>query len=149
MAETVVLDANVAAMWILTDEPYANVADNILVAIIAGDIEAHAPRIFTYEVSGTLTKACAGKRLTPATAIQFLEKLFGLPIIISPASKEEAQEALQMATQFSKTHADMTYLRLAEMLDVNFCTADEKLLIGGTPPGFPTHRIVLLASLAA
>ena len=54
-----------------------------------------------------------------------------------------------MATQFSKTHADMTYLRLAEMLDARYCTGDEKLLKGGTPPGFPTNRIVLLASLAA
>ena len=154
MAKKLVVDASLATRWFLTYREDADVAEDILLAILGDEIEAHAPRVFTYEVSHALTKACSTRdpvtkepRLSPDDADQHVHALFELPITITPATEEEASEALRMGTTFGKKHADMTYLRLAVELDAEWCTADAKVLKGGVPPEFPAQRVLLLASV--
>ena len=148
MSEQMVIDASVAAKWFLRDpsEADTDVADDVLVAILAGDVEAHAPRLFTYEVCSALTKACKMSRLAKETARRCVHELFGLPIQISEANEEEGSQALTMAIDYSKTHYDMVYLRLAEMLDCQWCTGDHKVTMAA-PPMYPRDRILLLSSL--
>ena len=143
-----VIDASVAAKWFLRDpsEADTDVADDVLVAILAGEVEAHAPNFFTYEVCSALTKACKMSRLAKETARRCVHELFGLPIQISEANEEEGSEALVMAVDYSKTHYDMVYLRLAQKLDCQWCTGDQKVTMA-VPPTYPTNRVLLLSSL--
>lgn len=150
-----VIDASVAAKWFLRDtlETDADLAEDVLVAILADEVEAHAPRVFTYEVCGALTKACGRSssngghsRLTKEVAMQCVHELFGLPIQISEASEDEGAEALAMAIDYSKAYYDMVYLRLAERLGCQWCTADQKVT-EAYPPMYPRNRIRLLSSL--
>ena len=120
MPERLVIDASVAAKWFLKDPSEADVdlADDILSAFLAGDIELHAPRILSYELCGLLAKACApqgrrgARRLSKEKAIAAVQEFFGLPIQISEATMEEGVEALEMAVDYAKRHYDMIYLPL-------------------------------------
>jgi hypothetical protein len=106
MADRVVLDASVAVKWFLKDslETDADLAEDILVAILAGDLEVHAPRIIGYEVGGVLTRACLTRdpasktaRISKADAVQCLRDFLDLPIEMHETSADEAVRALEMA----------------------------------------------------
>ena len=149
-----VIDASVAAKWFLRNEEDYDVAEDILLACLADELELHAPRIFSYEVCSLLAKACGSRdpttktpKLTKEKAVECIQKLFSLPISITEATENEGAEAVGMAVDFSRKFYDMTYLRLAASLDCGWCTADRKVLEGGYPSHFPAHRVVLLASL--
>ncbi|MBN1488810.1 MAG: type II toxin-antitoxin system VapC family toxin [Phycisphaerae bacterium] len=155
MAEQMVIDASVAAKWFLKDSSEADVdlADQLLVALLADDIEMHAPRVFTYEVCSLLTKACLTRdrqtkepRLTKRDAAECVRRLFRLPIQHSQASSMEGVEALELAVDSSKTHYDMTYLRLAQELACHWCTADDNA-VKAVPANFPVDHILLLSTL--
>jgi predicted nucleic acid-binding protein len=155
MAERMVVDATIAAKWFLKDalETDTDLADEILIASLAGDVELYAPRIFSYEVCGLLAKACLTRprgagtsRLTKENAVQCVRELFALPIRITDATEEEAVEALELAVDYAKGHYDMTYIRLAEELNCQWCTADRKVL-QALAKGFPVARVLELSSL--
>ncbi len=152
MAERYVIDASVAAKWFLKDsfEDHVDLAEEVLIDSLAGDVELHAPRIMRYEVSRLLWKACitpgadkGSKRLDKETAVSCIETLFDLPVASAEATAQEAAESLGMGVQYRKNFYDMTYLRLAEALRCSVITADEKLL-RGVSSGFPLSRFILL-----
>lgn len=155
MAERMVIDASVAAKWFVRDDLEADVdlANRLLAALLDDAIEMYAPGIFVYEVCGLLTKACLrldpqtrAPRLTKRDAAEGIRSLFNLPIQHSPASPLEGVDALELAVNSSKTYYDMTYLRLARLLDCHWCTADEKVT-RAVPATFPSDRVLLLSTL--
>lgn len=155
MSERMVIDASVAAKWFLQDalEKDTELADDILLAFLSDDLELHAPRIFTYEVCGLLTKACQrrlpgtnGFRLTKDQALRCAHELFGLSIRFAETTEAEGCQALELAVDYSKKHYDMTYVRLAEILDCQWCTADQKA-DAAVPKAFPRNRVLHLAAL--
>ena len=152
MAERVVIDASVAAKWFLEDEHDVDLAEDVLISLLGGDIDAHVPRIASYEVCGLLAKACLTRksngaaRITVEKATQCVREFFSLPLTTHDATQEEGIEALRMAVEYSKGHYDMTYLRLAGQLDCPWCTADHKALEANRP-SFPRHHVLVLSSL--
>lgn len=155
MADRVVLDASVAVKWFLKDslETDTDLADDILVAMLAGDLEVHAPRISCYEVGGVLTRACLTKdpvsktpRISKADAVQCLRDFLDLPIEMHDTSPDQAARALEMAVDYNKTHWDMIYVHLAQQLGCQWLTADEKFF-QAMPAGFPVHLVLRLSSL--
>ncbi len=153
MADPMVIDSSVAAKWFLTDEDDTDLADDVLLGLLAGEVEGHVPRVASYEVCALLTRACLTRksgatvrRITLDKAIACVREFFGLPLTTHDASEAEGVEALQMAVEYSKGHYDMAYLRLASRLNCCWCTADEKVL-EANPPTFPARHVVLLSSL--
>lgn len=152
MTQRMVVDASVAAKWFLLDEPDCDLARAVLAELLAGKKELHAPGVFLYEVCHALTSACLtrGKtgapRLKPDHALECVRELFGLEIDVHAAALEECTEALLTAVKHSKRHADMSYVYLAEKLDCQWCTADEKVL-SAVRDGFPSERVCLLSSM--
>lgn len=155
MANCVVLDASVAVKWFLKDslETNSDLAEDILVAMLAGDLEVHAPRICCYEVGGVLTRACLTRdpvsktaRISKADAVQCLRDFLELPIELHDTSPDDAARALEMAVDFNKTHWDMIYVHLAEQLGGQWLTADEKFF-QAVAAGFPLHLVMRLSSL--
>lgn len=152
MAEPMVIDSSVVAKWFLDDEDDVDLAENVLLAILAGDVEAHIPRVAIYEICHLLTKACqthakAGPsaRIARDHAVECVRELFRLPLEKSDVNLEECLGALEMAVLHSKRHADMVFLWRAVQLNCQWCTADEKIL-AACRPTFPTPHVLLLSA---
>ncbi len=153
LPERLVIDASVAAKWFLKDaiESDVDLADEILEASLADEVELHAPQILPYEVCGLLARACGRvkgnpPRLDKTQAVEFARAFFQIPIQISAAIEDECIAAVGMAVDYAKGSYDMTYIRLAETLNCQWCTADEQAM-RGVPNGFPLHRVLLLSML--
>ncbi len=147
MADRLVVDASVAAKWFLEDEQDVDLAEEILLEFLAGTIELHVPHNFTYEVCGLISRASrrVPQRITKDEAIDSIRRLFQLVIQITETTEQECVNVLNMSVDFSKTFYDMLYLNLAESLDCQWCTADDKIL-KSSPSAFPTGRVLLLSS---
>jgi predicted nucleic acid-binding protein len=130
VAKPVVIDASVAAKWFLkhAGETDTDLADDLLLAILADDVDAHGPGIFTREVCNLLAKAIGGQRLTKDEATECASEFFKVPVTIHDETEDQLCTAIQMAADHSKTFYDMTYVRLAVELSCRWCTADEKFL---------------------
>ncbi len=151
--DRLVVDSSVAVKWFLEDEPDIDLANNILTRSFKREIELHAPSIFPHEVDGALTRACLTRlqrggppRMTVEDALAALETLESYPLTIHTPTLQERQQILHMAVNYSKGNYDMIYIWLAEKLDCQWCTADDRFLIS-IREGFPTHRVLLLSSL--
>ena len=134
-------------------ESDVDLADQIFLKMENGMLELHAPGVFPHEIRGLLTRACLTRpqrggppRLSAEIAVQAIQTISEYPIQIHEETVEGGQEALRMAVKYSKGHFDMTYLRLAEQLDCQWCTADGKIL-SSLLKGFPIHRVLLLSTL--
>jgi predicted nucleic acid-binding protein len=155
MTPRLVVDASVAAKWFLKDATEEDVilAENILQSSLDGNLELHAPHIFRTEVCGILARACLTRfhrgsppRLRKEQAQRHIRTLFALPIRLDGERLAGSVEAFDFAVDYSKGYYDMTYLRLAEALNCQWCTADARVL-APTRTGFPTHCVLLLSSL--
>ena len=155
MTSQLVIDASVAGKWFLKDELEADVdlAEEILESFLNRKIELHAPYLFRKEVCGIFARACltrpsrgAVPRLRKEDAQRHVRTLFNLSIQIHDEAVEWSIEALNLAVEYSKGYYDMIYLRLAEQLDCQWCTADGRVL-APTRAGFPLHRILHLSTL--
>jgi predicted nucleic acid-binding protein len=147
--QSIVVDATVGARWYLPDEALHVKAVNLLSESLRSRFRFHAPALFRYEVVGALKRACATRksgvlRIQKSEAITAIEQLFALPIQIHSADVAESVEALDMACRFSKGHYDVLYLRLAQKLDCQLITADEKM-IRAVPADFPRGNVCLLS----
>ncbi len=147
MAERYVVDASVAAKWFLKDsfEDHVDLAEEVLIDGLAGDIELHAPRIMSYEVCRLLWKACLtpsadkkSKRLDKDTACSCIETFFDLPVAPAEATAQEAIDSLGLGVQFWKNFYDMTYLRLAETCSVA-SLRPTRSYCGACRPTFPSR----------
>ncbi|MEQ9000527.1 MAG: type II toxin-antitoxin system VapC family toxin [Coleofasciculus sp. B1-GNL1-01] len=153
LPERLVIDASVAAKWFLKDarESDVDLASDILLACLADDVELYAPQILPYEVCGILARACGQvkgnpPRLEKTQAVEFAKAFFQIPIQISAAIEDECIAAVEMSVDYAKGSYDMTYIRLAETLNCQWCTADEQI-IRTVPSSFPLHRVLLLSTL--
>lgn len=155
MTDLLVLDASVAAKWFLKDgmETHTAEADEILLQLLAGDIELYAPRVIYYEVCHLLNRACrvtdpstGSFRLSKEKAVESAREFFALPVHILDMTEDEYIGALEVAVDYHRGHADMTYIKLAERLDCQWCTGDDKVL-KGIASTFPSHYVLLLSAL--
>jgi predicted nucleic acid-binding protein len=155
MADPIVLDASVAAKWFLKDEQesYIEQADELLIRLLADDIELYAPRVIHFEVCHLLNKATRQPdpkngtfRLSKEKAIQSAREFLALPLYILDATEQEYVWALEMAIDYHRGHADMMYMALAERLDCQWCTADDNVL-EGVQATFPSTQVMLLSAL--
>jgi predicted nucleic acid-binding protein len=155
MADHLVLDASVAAKWFLKDrqETYTEQADELLLRLLADDVELYAPRVIHYEVCQLLNIASRQRdpdtgtfRLGKDKAVESAREFFALPVYIVDTTEQEHTGALEMAVDYRRGHADMTYIQLAERLDCQWCTAEDRVL-RSVPDTFPSNRVLLLSTL--
>jgi predicted nucleic acid-binding protein len=124
----IVVDASVAAMWVLA-EPYSDKAATLL-----GYDKCHAPghwlaeavnavwgRFYRGGISAAQAEAAAGLLLTAPVSVAPLPGLM--------------QRALAISVEMSVTVYDSLYLALAERRDIRMVTADQALIrrVAATP----------------
>ncbi|HWX92792.1 MAG TPA: type II toxin-antitoxin system VapC family toxin [Terriglobales bacterium] len=125
---TVVVDASVAAKWVLPPhgEDLVPEALRLLDSYAQGQIRFLVPDLFWAEFGNVLWKAVRQQRLTSATAVQAVNAMRsrGFPCV---ASERLLAEALAVALSTGGTVYDSLYVALAMVSKSQFVTADEKL----------------------
>ena len=119
-----VLDASIAAAWLLPDERSSE-ADKIL-ALIAVD-GARAPSLLWYELRNILVMATRRGRLADGAAVQALARLRRLPIETVDMTLSDDGGVIRLADHHRLTAYDATYLALAVRTGVSIATADRAL----------------------
>jgi len=122
-----VVDASVAAKWIIPGEPWEEEANTLKRAIVSGRVEAYAPTLLTYELASVLLKAVRKGVLKVVDGVEALKAVGSLGIDLAPVLWEEVAEIFEVADSTSLTIYDATYLWLSKKLDAPLVTADEKL----------------------
>lgn len=151
MPNRLVIDASVAVKWFLMDEQDADLADNLLTAILADEVEAIAPDLFRHEVCAALTRACLTRqgsefRLQPEKALECINRLFEIPIAIHASTLLASRASVTLGVHHAKGYYDMTYVNLAEDQNCQWCTAEHRVL-QALRPEFPAGRVQLLSTL--
>lgn len=125
---TLVVDASVAAKWVLPPrgETLVPEALRLLDLYVGGQARFVVPDLFWAEFGNVLWKAVRQQRLTAGVAVQAINAMRsrGFP---SVASERLLPDALPMALSTGRTVYDCIYVALAMASKAEFVTADEKL----------------------
>lgn len=125
---TVVVDANILIAFGLADEPLHTQANQILAAWHVAKEKLTAPRLFRSEITAVIRKVVYQQRITPEQGRVMLAQLLMYPV----GFHEDdilLKEAYELAVRFNRPRAyDAQYMALAERLNCEFWTADERLV---------------------
>lgn len=119
-----VLDASIAAAWILPDEENAT-ADAILHRVAADG--AVAPSLIWHELRNILLMANRRARLAQEEIVPSLLRLRRLPIETVDVSASGDAKLIELAVKLGLTAYDAAYLALAEDRGLPLATADKML----------------------
>lgn len=134
-----VLDASVAAKWLVTEEDSER-ARKLLSEWDRGKANLTAPDLILPEVASVLWKRAQRGALPSSVARDLFRQLESLGLPMSP-SGGLVREAISMALRYGNSVYDGVYVALSRALDWDYVTADA-MLYRILRPFFP--RIVLL-----
>ena len=119
---TFVVDASIAAAWMLPDEQ-SDLADAVIENI--GNTPTFVPALFWFEIRNLLIINERRRRLDPAKVDRLLSDLedLGLAIDTDPSS----EDVLSLARRYGLTIYDTAYLELALRRSATLATLDGKL----------------------
>ena len=132
---SVVVDASVAAQWVVLQE-HTNTARTLL----QSPHELVAVDLIRAEVFNTLLRAIRAKRLDLAAAkmsVQFFERV---PLRLQPTSPY-ASEAFAIAQQQGGSVYDACYIALARSLGAPLATGDERMASIAETLQLPVYRL--------
>lgn len=126
MKKTIIIDASVAAKWLLPDEydPRANIVKK---AFKDREIAVAVPTLIFYEINNLLKSAVLSKRISLKDSVDFYKNFINLGFTVH-WSKELLRKTLQKALNLNISSYDAAYVVLAENLQIPLFTADEKLV---------------------
>ena len=123
----VVLDANVAAKWLVwAGEPFEAEALALLKQRNDGQIDFVVPDLFWAEIGNVVWKAAQRGRCSRDQAGKSIRALQNYDLATAP-SDELLEEALRIAHRYQRSFYDSIYLALATSRQIEFITADERL----------------------
>ena len=124
-----VVDASVAAKWLLRDEDDLAHADALLAGLDSGVTIAYAPCQIDVEIAATLRKAVLTRRITVDDASGALETWFDdlRPKLRLAENDDLLPDALPMSFAFGITVFDALYVTLARTLETIVVVADRRL----------------------
>jgi predicted nucleic acid-binding protein len=122
----VVADSGLLLATVL-EEPNTPKAEALLERWQAQDIQIAAPFLFRYEIVAVVRKYVYRNVMTPQEGIKARDKLLAQPVHFL-MDDDLLRRAYELATQFNRPTAyDSQYLAVAEHLNCDFWTADERL----------------------
>jgi len=108
---------------------------------LEGRTNITVPALLYYEVANVLL--FARSRPPFEMAVESLANLYSMPLDVVPPAATGANAALRLASTFGLTYYDATYVALAEALDCQVVTADQRLARRASASG----RIRLLTDI--
>ena len=126
---TCVVDANVAAKWLLpaAGEGLLDQANRLVALHVRRELQLLAPDLIEAEIGNVLWKAVRCNRISQAEAENSLQRFTALAIQIVPTSDLLGQ-ALQIAVACGRSFYDSLYVALALATKTELITADERLV---------------------
>lgn len=124
---TVVIDANILIAFGLSDEPLHTQAVSILSMWLKQETALLAPSLFRSEITAVVRKAVFQERITHHQGRDLLERLLSFPVKFHEDT-DLLKTAYELAEKYKRPRAyDAQYLALAERMDCEFWTADERM----------------------
>ena len=123
----IVVDASVAATWLLPDETDASTAK------VLGTARLHAPWLFWAEMRNILVVVERRKRLDKAMLNEAVTLLEGMQIVFESAPTGD--QVLHLARNYGLSVYDALYLELAQRLGAPLLTLDQKLAAAAAQDG--------------
>ncbi len=122
----VVIDASLAIKTIL---PNPEMAHCQLVLAQLQEAQLVAPDLWAYEVTSTLAKAVFFKQITPDEGRAALQHVMRLDVQMVAPGESESKLAFEWTLRLKRASAyDSLYLSLAEELNADLWTADQRLI---------------------
>jgi len=123
----IVIDASVAAKWVVPGEPWQEEAKILEEKIALGEVEAYAPQLLLYELASVILKAVRKGLLKLKDGIEALNIMEKLNVNIQSASWIDQAEILDIAALTKLTVYDVAYLHLSKKINGKLVTADSEL----------------------
>jgi len=123
----VVIDASIAAKWIIPGEPWEAQARSLKEKIASREIEAYAPSLLLYEVASVILKSVSKGILKLNDGIEAIKILGHLGLNIQITSWNDLAEILPIAAATKLTVYDAAYLHLSKKMKAELITADIEL----------------------
>lgn len=128
MPSPVVIDASVAASFLLR-EPSAETFADVVLQLADGAVELHTPALFIFELTNILAMAERHKRISSGIKQSLFAEVASIPRIDAPIpGLPTIQRIADLAQRHRLTAYDATYLELAERLGATLVTLDSDLL---------------------
>ena len=126
-AEAIVVDASVAAKWLLTDEEHAAKAGLLRDHLYQGQVALAAPNFILLEVASAISVASRGQqpRLRQDEGREAIERFFALGLELF-ADGPLILPALALSERYGCSVYDALYLALAQQLSLQLVTADRR-----------------------
>ncbi|MCS7188107.1 MAG: type II toxin-antitoxin system VapC family toxin, partial [Armatimonadota bacterium] len=119
-----VVDCSVALKWKFTNEPFHTEAVELLLDIRAGAVEPVAPTVFIAEVGSALLRAVRQGRLNYDEAIQALNDIWDVKVVLLPITLDVLERAYEIAWRYQQGFFDCLYVAVAEVRGAEFWTGD-------------------------
>lgn len=127
MIKNIIIDASIAAKWLIPDEQGNIAADRIKKELTDKVISITVPVFIFYEVNNLIKSAALSNRINPEKAKRAYEEFLDLGFNVH-SSKELLKLTLEKAFELDISSYDASYVALAEYLKIPFYTADKKLV---------------------
>lgn len=124
LPRSVLLDSSVVIKWFRKDEVLRDRAIQLRQAYLDGRLTIYVPDLLVYEIANVLRYK---PDLDRAQVQQALESLFAMQIKIKDITGEVIRRAIEIAYSYGITVYDAAFVAMAEHLETDFITADEKL----------------------
>lgn len=125
---TVVIDANLA-IGLVRQMPFSEIFRRMIERWLHEGVKITAPGLWDYEVVSGLRKLWQQKAITSEEAFAGLEQIMLLNVRRYPAEQNLLRSALHWAERLGQSKAyDAQYVALAEQLEAELWTADERLV---------------------
>lgn len=145
MSQSVVVDASLAFKWVVKEE-HSDKADGLAISWHKQGIQMAAPYFMPVEVSNILHQRIKRSYLSIEEGVSLIEQLLSSDIELYQ-SLDIHRHALELASEFGQGAVyDSHYLALAELLDCEMWTADERFYRSASPAA---SRLRLLTEFVA
>jgi predicted nucleic acid-binding protein len=124
--KALILDSSVIAKWFFVE----NDSDNALIIkeqFTKNKISLSVPLLLYYEINNLLKKAVKKYRIDEQDAIKAYKAFLQLNFV-TYSSEFLLQKTLEIAIKYDISSYDATYIAMSEYLQIQFLTADQKLL---------------------
>ena len=135
----IVVDASVAATWVLEEE-LSETGEWVLDQMQAG-VQAFVPALWLLEMANLMFNAERRKRIDKVHRDDALERIERLPVIIIAAPSMADLKTLRMyAEKHQLTAYDAEYLRVAKELKLQLATLDRNLIAAARSEKVPVAQ---------